>query len=98
MTSNGLGEMLEGDFADMCARKFPLVSMGGLACTDPGARTPIGASGIIGRFKSFLHFIKLFLIFGQFCFKSDILDLDQNSQAKQNYNLLRVIGLRRLTI
>ena len=36
--------------SDMCAEKFPLVSMGGraegLACTDPGARTPIGASGI----------------------------------------------------
>ena len=34
---------------DMCAEKFPLVSMGGraegLACADPGARTPIGTSG-----------------------------------------------------
>ena len=33
----------------MCAGKFPLVSMGGraegLACADPGVRTPIGASG-----------------------------------------------------
>ena len=28
MTSEGLGEMFEGDSADMCARKFPLVSMG----------------------------------------------------------------------
>jgi hypothetical protein len=32
-----------------CAEKFPLVSMGGRAegqaCADPGARTPIGASG-----------------------------------------------------
>ena len=28
MTSEGLGEMLEGDSADMCAGKFPLVSMG----------------------------------------------------------------------
>ena len=52
MTSEGLGEMFEGDSADMCAGKFPLVSMGGraedraegLACSDPGARTPIGAS------------------------------------------------------
>ena len=36
----------------MCAEKFPLVSMGGraegFACADPGARTPIGASGNIG--------------------------------------------------
>ena len=48
MTSEGLGEMFEGDSADMCAGKFPLVSMGGraegLACADPGARTPFGAS------------------------------------------------------
>ena len=45
MTSEGSGEMFEGDSADMCAGKFPLVSMGGqaegLACADPGARTPI---------------------------------------------------------
>ena len=44
MTSEGLS-------ADMCVGKFLLVSMGvrveGLACADPGARTPIGASGII---------------------------------------------------
>ena len=49
MTSKGLGEMFEGDSADMCGRKFQLVSIGGhaegLACADPGARTPIGASG-----------------------------------------------------
>ena len=45
MTSEGLGEMFEGDSTDMCAGKFPLVSMGGraegLACADPGVRTPI---------------------------------------------------------
>ena len=39
MTSEGLGEMFEGDSADTCAGKFPLVSMGGraegLACADP---------------------------------------------------------------
>ena len=49
MTSEGLGEMFEGDSTDMCAGNFPLVSMEGigkgLACADPGARTPIGASG-----------------------------------------------------
>ena len=48
MTSGGLGEMFEGDSADMCAWKFPLVSMGGQAegqaCADPGARIPIGPS------------------------------------------------------
>ena len=38
-----------GYSADTCAEKFPLTSRGGwaegLACADPGARTPIGASG-----------------------------------------------------
>ena len=37
MTSEGFGEMLEGDSADMCGRKFPLMSMGG----------SIGMSGIL---------------------------------------------------
>ena len=41
--------MAEDHSADTGAGKFPLVSMGGraegLACADPGARTPIGASG-----------------------------------------------------
>ena len=50
MPYQGLGEMFEGDSADMSAEKFPLTSMGGraegLACADPGARTPIGVSGI----------------------------------------------------
>ena len=49
MTSKGLGEMFEGDSADTCTEKNPLVSMGGraegLMCSDPEARTPIGASG-----------------------------------------------------
>ena len=40
--------MLEDDFADMCAGKFMFKSMGGraegLACPDPGARTPFGTS------------------------------------------------------
>ena len=48
MTSEGFGEMFEGDSEDTLAGKFPLVSMGGrvegLACADPLARTPIGAS------------------------------------------------------
>ena len=51
MTSEGLGEMFEGDSADPCAGKFPLTSMEGraegLLCADPGARTPIGVSGIL---------------------------------------------------
>ena len=49
MTSEGLGDMFEGDSADTFAGKFPLTSMEaraeGLACADPGARTPIGVSG-----------------------------------------------------
>ena len=49
MTSEGLGEIFEGNSADTLAGKFPLVLMGGraegLACADPVARTTIGASG-----------------------------------------------------
>jgi hypothetical protein len=45
-----LGAIFEGDSADRCAGKFPIVLMGGramgLACADLGARAPIGASGI----------------------------------------------------
>ena len=59
MTFEGKGEMFEGDSANTRAGKFPLVSMGGraegLACADPGARTPIGASGNFSHF-----FIPLF--------------------------------------
>ena len=40
--------MSVGDFAETCADKFPLMSMGsqaeGLACADPGVRNPIGVS------------------------------------------------------
>jgi hypothetical protein len=42
--------MFKGDSADTCTRKCPLMLMGGradgLACLDPGLRTPIGLSGI----------------------------------------------------
>jgi hypothetical protein len=40
MTSEGLGEMFEDEFAEMYAEKFPLMSG-----TDSGTRTPIGVSG-----------------------------------------------------
>ena len=43
------GQVLQGLLL-LRSEKFPLVSMGGRAegqaCADPGARTPIGASGI----------------------------------------------------
>ena len=55
MTSEWLWEMFEGYSADACARKFPLVSMGGqaegLACADQEARTPISASGNSGSLQ-----------------------------------------------
>jgi hypothetical protein len=48
MTSEGLGEMFKGDFADMCAQMSTCVNGGCsakvLVCADPGGRTPIGAS------------------------------------------------------
>ena len=44
MTSEGLGEMFEGDSADTCGGKFPLMLMGGRAngqaCTDGGRGPP----------------------------------------------------------
>ena len=56
MTSEGLGQMFEGDSADMCTRKFPLMSMGAqaesLACIDLGARTLIGVSGNSAKLSS----------------------------------------------
>jgi hypothetical protein len=42
MISEGLGEMFEGDYADMCPEKFPLVSMGRGKHADPRARNTIG--------------------------------------------------------
>ena len=51
MNSDGLWEMFEGDFADIYAGKFYLVSMGGWAegpaCADPGARTPLALAEIV---------------------------------------------------
>ena len=44
MTSEGLGEMFEGDSADMCIGKFTLMSMGGEAegsrMRRPGSEDP----------------------------------------------------------
>ena len=54
MTSEEMREVFECDSADTCTGKVPLISMGGraesLACSDPGARTPIGVSGNIYDF------------------------------------------------
>ena len=51
MTSEELGEMFEGDSADMCGKKNLLVSIGGqaegLMCADPGARTPSALAEIV---------------------------------------------------
>ena len=57
---------VEGDFANMFVNKFPLVLLGsrveGLACTDPGAKTPNGASGIY----STSHFVTIHINYGPF--------------------------------
>jgi hypothetical protein len=57
MTSEGLGEVFNGDSADMCAGKFPLMSMGGRAngqvCAD-GERGPPSARAEIFTFNN--HF------------------------------------------
>ena len=71
MTSEGLGEMFEGDSADMCAGKFPLVSMGGqvegLACADPVARTPIVDSGFFFIMLSLSFFMFLISVHVKIC-------------------------------
>ena len=63
MTSEGLGEMFEGDSVDTCAGKFSLMLMGGpaegLACADPGARTPIGVSGNV----NLSQFVPFFILY-----------------------------------
>ena len=57
--------MFEGDSADTCAGKFPLTSIWGraegLACADPGARTPIGASGNLIIYVSFKILVLIYL-------------------------------------
>ena len=96
MTFEGMREMFEGDSADTCAGKFPLVSMGGraegLACADPGARTPIGASGIYQDcgFISFL-FISIF----NNIFRVDFFSLDiEGAEMK----VLRTIPFNKVDI
>ena len=60
MTSNELGEMFEGDFADTCGNKFPMVSMGGgpkcLPYTDTGARNPSAPADILKNKYRFFCF------------------------------------------
>ena len=59
MTSEGLGEMFEGDSADTRTGKLSFMSMGGreegLASADPVARTPIGVSGNFNCFHVITH-------------------------------------------
>ena len=54
MTSEGLGEMFEGDSADTCAVKFPLTSMGAerrVSRAQTGSEDPIGVSGNFNSFS-----------------------------------------------
>ena len=54
MTYEGLGEMFEGDSADTCARKFPLMLMGeranGPACADVERGPPSASVAILINF------------------------------------------------
>ena len=53
MTSEGLGEVFKVDSADMCAGKFPLVSMGGQAdrqaCADGELGPPSTRAGFMRK-------------------------------------------------
>ena len=59
--------MFEGDSADMCAEKFPLMLMGGraevLAYADPGARTPVGFSRNFALFPKIISVLITFETF-----------------------------------
>ena len=46
MTSEGLGEMFEGNFADICAVKFPLMLMGGQANGQAGTDSEGGPPSV----------------------------------------------------
>ena len=90
MTSEGFGDMFEGDPADMCAGNFPLMSMGGradgLACTEPGARTPIGVSGYIFISQSLLYTIPKFTYYPQ-----SIIKLFHPINRNKNVQKIKVI-------
>ena len=47
MSSLGLGEMFEGDSADRCAGKFPLVSMG-VRAECPACADTVLVLGVVG--------------------------------------------------
>ena len=84
MTFEGFWEMFEGGSAETCADKFPLVLMGGrvegLACTDPGARTPIGASGNYKTFCRITNMINTTPLYFEWC------PTYQNSISKDTLN------------
>ena len=67
MTSERLGGMFEGDSAETCGIKFPLISMGGqaegLVCADLVARTPIGVSRNLKTFQAILKKLNLPVLF-----------------------------------
>ena len=50
MTFEGFGEMFEDDFADMCAKTFPLMFMGGQA-TPANMNANLGTCKIHKRFS-----------------------------------------------
>ena len=58
MTSEGLGEMFEGDSADTCAGKFPLMLMGGRA------NSQACADGEFRCFERFLIGLHLVFVWG----------------------------------
>ena len=71
--------MFEGDYADTYGGHFLLVSMGdraeGLACPDPGVKTPIGGIGNFFMFCCLRQYVVLsaglwFLLLRQVCLKS----------------------------
>jgi hypothetical protein len=62
MTSNGLGEMFEGEFADSCTLKFSIMNMvwmsGGSSVPRPGSENPDRLEWIIITAREF-HITKI---------------------------------------
>ena len=61
MTSEGLGEVFKGDSADMCAGKFPLVSMGGRANGQACADGEQGPPSVRAEFTETFEIMKFTL-------------------------------------
>ena len=62
-TSEGLGEMFEGDFADTCANKFPLVLMGAEQRVERAQTQERGPPSVAAEITNILLIFSTFFFF-----------------------------------